>query len=127
MTVIDHSYLCLSSMCGQNVATPGAFPRRRAASSCSASPAPCTPACSKALAAVLADAHVFDLSPADAHRAAETVAFEPIRAGWVLADAADAVTDRAIAAQLDRDTRLRRRMAVGLALHRAARVLEAGG
>ena len=89
--------------------------------------APCTPACSKALAAVLADAHVFDLSPADAHRAAETVAFEPIRAGWVLADAADAVTDRAIAAQLDRDTRLRRRMAVGLALHRAARVLEAGG
>jgi hypothetical protein len=54
------------------------------------------------LAATLADAHVFDdLSPADTTRVAETVAFEAIRADWALAGAAAAVTDRAIAAQLD--------------------------
>jgi hypothetical protein len=51
----------------------------------------------EALAAVLADGHVFDdLSPADANRVAETVAFEAIRCDWALAAAADAVTDRAI-------------------------------
>ncbi len=40
---------------------------------------------------------------------------------------ADAVTDRAIAVQLSRHSDLDDRMAVGLALHRAARVLEADG
>ena len=79
----------------------------------------------EALAAVLADAHISDdLPPADANRVAETVALEVIRCGWALADAADAVTDRAIAPQLDRRSDLDDRMAVGLALHRAARVLE---
>ena len=55
---------------------------------------------------------------------AETVAFEVISCDWALADAADAVTDRAITAQLDRRSDLDDRMAVGLALHRATRVLE---
>jgi hypothetical protein len=78
----------------------------------------------EALAAVLADAHVFDdLSPVDANRVAETVAFEVIRCDWALIDAAAAVTDRAIAVQLDRHSDCDDRMAVGLALHRAARVL----
>ncbi len=73
------------------------------------------------LAAVLAGAHVLDdLSPADAYRVAETVAFEAIRCDWALADAAGAVTDRAIAAQLDRGADLDDRMEVGIALHRAA-------
>jgi hypothetical protein len=79
----------------------------------------------EAIAAV-PGAHVFDdLSPADANRVAETVAFEVIRCDWALVDAADAVTDRAIAVQLDRGAGVDDRMAVGLALHRAARVLEA--
>jgi hypothetical protein len=56
------------------------------------------------LAAVLVDAHVFDdLSPADANRVAETVAFDAICAEWALADEADAVTlDR----DADRDDRM---------------------
>jgi hypothetical protein len=79
----------------------------------------------EALAAVLTGAHVFDdLSPADANRVAETVAFEVIRCDWALDVAAAAVTDRAIAVQLDRHSDLDDRMAVGLALHRAARVIE---
>jgi len=61
----------------------------------------------------------------DANRVAETVAFKVIRCDWALVDAADAVTDRAIAAQLNRHSDLDDRMAVGLALRRA-RVLEAG-
>lgn len=77
----------------------------------------------EALAAVLGDTHVFDLlSPADANRVAEAVAFEAIRYDWALVDAAAAVTDRAIAVQLDRRSDFEDRMAVGLALHRAARV-----
>ncbi|MGO9155238.1 hypothetical protein [Mycobacterium sp.] len=80
------------------------------------------------LAAVLAGAHVFDdLSPADAHRVAEVVALEVIRCDWELADAVAAITDRAIEVQLDRRSDLDDRMAIGLALHRAARVLEADG
>jgi hypothetical protein len=80
----------------------------------------------EALAAVLADAHVFDLlSPADANRVGETVAFEAIRCDWALDVAAAAVTGRAIAVQLDRGADFDDRMAVGLALHRTARVLEA--
>ncbi|MGO9153090.1 hypothetical protein [Mycobacterium sp.] len=79
----------------------------------------------EALAAVLADAHVFDdLSPTDANRVAETVALEVIRCDSALTDAADAVTDRAIAVQLDWGADLDDRMAVGLALHRAARALQ---
>jgi len=80
----------------------------------------------EALAAVLADAHVFDdLSPADANRVSELIAFEAVGAGWALADAAAAVTDRAIAVQLNRRSDLDDTVSVGLALHRAARVLEA--
>jgi hypothetical protein len=57
----------------------------------------------EACAAVLVDVHFFDdLSPADANRVAETVAFEAISADWALADVAYAVTDRAIAVQLGR-------------------------
>jgi hypothetical protein len=49
----------------------------------------------EALAAMLADAHVFDdPPPADANRVAETIAFETIQTGWVLTDNAAAVTDR---------------------------------
>jgi len=70
-----------------------------------------------ALAAVLADAHVLDdLSPAHAKRVGETVAVEVIRCDWALVDAPGVVTDRAIAAQLDRDADLDDSMAVGLAL-----------
>jgi hypothetical protein len=70
-------------------------------------------------------AHVFDdLSPADANRVAETVAFEVVRCDWALVDAADAVTDRAIVVQLDRGADFDDRMAVGLAMHRAARALQ---
>jgi hypothetical protein len=79
----------------------------------------------EALAAVLAEAHVFDdLSPADANRVAETVAFEVIRCDWALIDAAAVVTDRAIAVQQDRGADFDDRMAVGLALHHAAGVLQ---
>jgi hypothetical protein len=46
-----------------------------------------------------------------------------IRVNWVLADAAAAVTELAIAVQQDRSAG-EDRMAIGLALHRAARVLE---
>jgi len=46
-------------------------------------------------------------------------------AGWALTDAAAAVTDRAIAVQLDRGADFEDKMAVGLALHGAAAVLEA--
>jgi hypothetical protein len=77
----------------------------------------------EALAA--ADAHVFDdLSEPDARRVAETASLEVIRCDWALVDAADAVTDRAIAVQLDRGADLDDRMGVGLALHRAAALLE---
>jgi hypothetical protein len=77
----------------------------------------------EAIAAVLAEAHVFDdLSERDARRVAGALAFEAIHTGWgVMTAAADAVTDRAIAVQLDRRSDLDDRMAVGLALHRAAR------
>jgi hypothetical protein len=79
----------------------------------------------EALAAVLADAHAFDdLSPADATRVAEVVAFEAIRADLALADATARITDRAIAVQLDRGSDLDD-MGCGLALHRAAAALEA--
>ncbi len=78
-----------------------------------------------ALAAVLADAHVFDgLSDRDARRVAGAIAFEAIHAGWELADAGATVTDRAVATQLDRGADCDDRMAVGLALHRAARLIE---
>jgi hypothetical protein len=78
----------------------------------------------EALAAVLAANHVFDdLSERNARRVAGAIAFEAIHAGWAMTAAADAVTDRAIAAQLDRGADFDDRMAVGLALHQAARVL----
>ena len=60
------------------------------------------------------------------HRAAETVPFEPIRAGWVLAT----LQTLSLTARSPRNstgTRDCDEVAVGLALHRAARVLEAGG
>jgi len=53
-------------------------------------------------------------------RGGQTVAFEAIRADWALTEAAAAVTEWAIAVQLDRRSNLDNRMAVGLALHRAA-------
>jgi hypothetical protein len=65
-----------------------------------------------------------DLSPRDAKRVAGVIAFEAILAGWAPTDAAAAVTDRAVAAQLDRHSDHDDRMAVGLALHRAGRVLD---
>ncbi|MGO8964998.1 hypothetical protein [Mycobacterium sp.] len=77
----------------------------------------------EAIAAVLAGGHVFDdLSERDARRVAGNVAFEAIRCGWALDVAAAAVTDRAIAVQLDRASDFDNRMAVGIALHRTARV-----
>jgi hypothetical protein len=78
-----------------------------------------------ALAAVLGANHVFDdLSERDTKRVAGAIAFEAILAGWAPTDAAAAVTDRAVAAQLDRHSDHDNRMAVGLALHRAGRVLD---
>ena len=68
----------------------------------------------EALAAVLGASHVFeDLSERDAKRVAGAVAFEAIQAGWVMTAAADAVTDRAIAVQLNQHSDLDDRMAVG--------------
>jgi predicted transcriptional regulator len=55
---------------------------------------------------------------------AGVIAFEAILAGYAPTDAAAAVTDRAVAAQLDRQSDRDDRMAVGLALHRAGRVFD---
>lgn len=78
------------------------------------------------LAAVLTQQHVFDgLSERDAKWRGEHSPGRPSWPGQALADAAAAVTERAIAAQPDRNSDFDDRMAVGLALHRAARVLQA--
>ena len=79
----------------------------------------------EALAAVLGANHVFDdLLERDTKRVAGAIAFEAILAGWAPTDVAAAVTDRAVAAQLDRHSDHDDRIAVGLALHRAGRVLD---
>jgi hypothetical protein len=81
----------------------------------------------EALAAVLADAHVFDdLSP-DANRVAELVAYNVIPANFDLIAAADALRDRANEVLVDRRGGWDDRSAAGLAMHRAARVLEGAG
>jgi hypothetical protein len=80
----------------------------------------------ESIAAVLVDAHVFDgLSDRDARRVAELVAYNVIPANFDFTAAAAELDDRANQVLTDRQGGWDDRTAAGLALHRAARVLEA--